>query len=120
MSRTPGPWMIGERGWISRGCYSLVNPQGNIVACQIPSKDDAEFIREAEAQYPVAKSELEGMCADLVAATAKAGQMQATLREQSKYLRARVKRLGHKFPYTDRDMEEIADALDAIAEKGRP
>jgi len=44
---TEGPWMIGEPGWLSKGCYSLVNPKGNVIAVQILVKEDAELMRAA-------------------------------------------------------------------------
>ena len=44
---TAGPWMIGEPGWLSKDCYSLVNPKGNVIAVQILVKEDAELMRAA-------------------------------------------------------------------------
>lgn len=50
MAVTEGPWHIGQPGGPGGPFYSLVNPQGRVVAMQIPSKDDAEFMAGADAE----------------------------------------------------------------------
>jgi hypothetical protein len=70
---TEGPWMIGEPGWISKGCYSLVNPKGNVIACQILSEDDAQLMRQARADLPDALAEIERL-------RARVAELEAALR----------------------------------------
>lgn len=49
MAVTEGPWLIGQPGGPSGPFYSLVNPQGRVVAMQIPNRDDAECMADASA-----------------------------------------------------------------------
>jgi hypothetical protein len=44
---TPGPYRIVLPGGPQGPFYGLINPQGRVVALQIPSKDDAEFLANA-------------------------------------------------------------------------
>ena len=47
MSHTPGPYIIGEPGGPSGPFYSLVNPQGRVVAMQILNQEDSLLLAAA-------------------------------------------------------------------------
>lgn len=45
--KTPGPYNIALPGGPAGPFYGLINPQGRVVAMQIPNKGDAEFLASA-------------------------------------------------------------------------
>jgi len=53
---TPGPWNIGQPGGPSGLFWSLVNPDGNVVAMQITSEANAKLIAEAPKLFVALKT----------------------------------------------------------------
>ena len=63
MSRfTPGPWFVGLPGGPAGPFYSLVNSAGNVIAMQIPRKEDARLIRVTPELLAACKAALNRLC----------------------------------------------------------